>query len=202
MQGPGARDRIANLPMTSTGSSPGQTGWTPVAVPYRIADAKLNATRAYNHPLWLRRKLPRDVVIEFDVMSKSQAGDIKGRALRRWRVFRPGQGTLYDPTRLCESSWVGGHNSNSIIGRLGEHDDAVKAQRRGSPASPRPWNQAAPTISPSPVRVGSSDWRLDGVPFLAWTDPSPLSGSGHEFFAVNDWEADVSFDNLRIRPAK
>jgi hypothetical protein len=47
---------------------------------------------------------------------------------------------------------------------------------------------------------GLIDWKLDGAPFLAWTDPSPLAGSGHEFFAINDWEADVYFDNLRIRP--
>jgi hypothetical protein len=49
---------------------------------------------------------------------------------------------------------------------------------------------------------GLVDWKLDGAPFLTWTDPAPLSGPGHEFFALNDWEADVYFDNLRIRPAK
>ena len=47
---------------------------------------------------------------------------------------------------------------------------------------------------------GLIDWKLDGAPFLAWTDPAPLSGSDHEFFAIDDWEADVCFDNLRIRP--
>ena len=44
-------------------------------------------------------------------------------------------------------------------------------------------------------------WLIDGNPFLAWTDPAPLAGAGHEYFAVNDWEAHVTFDNLRIRPA-
>ena len=48
---------------------------------------------------------------------------------------------------------------------------------------------------------GTIEWKLNGQPYLKWTDPEPLAGSGHEFFAINDWEADVSFDNLAIRPA-
>ena len=41
---------------------------------------------------------------------------------------------------------------------------------------------------------------IDGQPFLAWTDPEPLAGPGHEYLAINDWESDVTFDNLPIRP--
>ena len=102
---------------------------------YRIADGKLNVTRAYNHPLWLRRKLPRDVVIEFDVMSKSPAGDIKVELFGDGESFDPDKGR-YDPTSyvIVLGGW---NNSNSIIGRLGEHDDAVKAAKSaGSRAAP------------------------------------------------------------------
>ena len=41
----------------------------------------------------------------------------------------------------------------------------------------------------------------DGRPFLAWTDPEPLAGAGHEYLAFDDWEAPLTFDDLRIRPA-
>ena len=166
---------------------------------YRIAGGKLNVTRAYNHPLWLRRKLPRDVVIEFDVTSKSPAGDIKVELFGDGESFDPDKGR-YDPTSyvIVLGGW---NNSSSIIGRLGEHDDAVKAARARDPGQPPPV-ELGRSYHFTITRQGEMiDWRLDGAPFLAWTDPSPLAGAGHEFFAFNDWEADVHFDSLRIRPA-
>jgi Farnesoic acid 0-methyl transferase len=165
---------------------------------YRIASGRLNATHAYNHPLWLRRKLPRDVVIEFDVMSKSPAGDIKVEIYGDGESFDPDKGR-YDPTSyvIVLGGW---NNSNSIIGRLGEHDDAVKASRVRAPGHPPPVEMGRTYHFTITRQGGTIDWKLDGAPFLAWTDPSPLFGPGHEFFAVDDWEADVHFDNLRIRP--
>ena len=47
---------------------------------------------------------------------------------------------------------------------------------------------------------GAIDWAIDGNPFLSWTDPEPLAGPPTSTSAVNDWEADVTFDNLHIRP--
>ena len=167
---------------------------------YRIAGGKLNVTHAYNHPLWLRRKLPRDVVIEFDVMSKSPAGDIKVELYGDGESFDPDK-DRYDPTSyvIILGGW---DNSNSIIGRLGEHDDAVKAAKARDPRQPPPIALGRNYHFTITRQGGLVDWKLDGAPFLTWTDPAPLSGPGHEFFALNDWEADVYFDNLRIRPAK
>jgi hypothetical protein len=167
---------------------------------YRIAGGKLNVTHAYNHPLWLRRKLPRDVVIEFDVMSKSPAGDIKVELYGDGESFDPDK-DRYDPTSyvIILGGW---DNSNSIIGRLGEHDDAVKAAKARDPRQPPPVALGRNYHFTITRQGGLIDWKLDGAPFLTWTDPAPLSGPGHEFFALNDWEADVYFDNLRIRPAK
>ena len=82
-----------------------------------------------------------------------------------------------------------------MICRNNEHDDGRKAERRAPPVElGRSYHW---TIT---RRGGAIDWLVDGQPFLAWTDPSPLAGTGHEYFAVNDWEADVYFDNLAIRP--
>lgn len=166
---------------------------------YRITAGRLNVSHAYNHPLWLRRKLPHDLVIEFDVMSKSPAGDIKVELFGDGESFDPDKGR-YDPTSYL-IVFGGWGNSDSIIGRLGEHDDAVKASRARRPDQPPPVEVGRTYHFGITRRGGLIDWKIDGAPFLAWTDPSPLSGPGHEFFAINDWESDVHFDNLRISPA-
>jgi len=164
-----------------------------------IKDGKLSLARAYNHPVWLRRKLPRNVQIDFDAVSRSPAGDLKVELFGDGESFDPDKGR-YDPTgyMIVMGGW---HNSRSIISRLGEHDDAVKAARDrvGSEPLVVPGRTYHFTVI---RRGGSIDWKIDGVPYLNWTDPEPLNGSGHEFFAINDWEADVSFDNLTIRPVE
>jgi len=167
--------------------------WTNTGADYRITDGRLNVSNAYNHPAWLRRKLPRDAVIELDAMSKSPAGDLK--------IEIYGDGTSFDPDKggYVSSGYVlifgGWRNSLSVICRNNEHDEGRKTQR------------TAPAVEPGRSyhwtvtrRGGALDWRIDGQPFLAWTDPEPLAGAGHEYLAVNDWEADVYFDNFNIRP--
>jgi hypothetical protein len=41
---------------------------------------------------------------------------------------------------------------------------------------------------------------IDGKLALEMDDLSPLSGPGHAFFAFNNWETEVHFDNLVVRP--
>ena len=171
--------------------------WLDTSQGARIKDGKLNLAQAHNHPVWLRRKLPRNVQIDFDAVSRSPAGDLKVEVFGDGESFDPDKGR-YDPTSymIVMGGW---NNSRSIISRLGEHDEAVKAARDRDGAQPlvvlgRTYHF---TIT---RRGGVIDWKLDGAPYLSWTDPQPLEGPGHEFFAINDWEADVSFDNLTIRP--
>jgi hypothetical protein len=162
-----------------------------------IKDGKLNVARAYNHPVWLRRKLPRDVQIDFDAVSRSPAGDLKVELFGDGESFDPDKGR-YDPTSymIVMGGW---NNSKSIISRLGEHDEAVKAARDRQ--GPEPLVITGRSYHFTVTRRGGLiDWKIDGAPYLAWDDPQPLAGNGHEFFALNDWEADVSFDNLTIRP--
>ena len=171
--------------------------WLDTSNGARIKDGKLNLVRAYNHPIWLRRKLPRNVQIDFDAVSQSPAGDLKVELFGDGESFDSDKGR-YDPTSYM-IVFGGWNNSKSIISRLGEHDEAVKAARDREGAQPlvvlgRSYHF---TIT---RRGGLIDWKIDGAPYLSWDDPEPLAGSGHEFFAINDWEADVSFDNLTIRP--
>ena len=161
---------------------------------FRIREGKLNVAGAVNHPLWLRKRLPRDVIVELDVMSKSEAGDIKIELYGDGESFDPDQGE-YNPTGYM-FVFGGWNNSLSIISKLGEHDDAVKARR------PDPKVEPGRTYHWKIVkRGGYIDWQVDGRPFLQYFDPQPLSGPGHEFFAINNWETDVSYDNISIRPA-
>lgn len=43
-------------------------------------------------------------------------------------------------------------------------------------------------------------WELDGATALELSDPSPLSGSGHDRFGFSSWSNDTYFDNLKIVP--
>jgi hypothetical protein len=168
-------------------------GWTNTGADYRIADGRLVVSNAYNHPAWLRKKLPRDASIELDVQSNSPAGDIK--------VELYGDGQSFDPDKgsYVSSGYVlifgGWNNSLSVICRNNEHDDGRKAERhdvRVVPGRRYHWSITR--------RGGAIDWAIDGQPFLAWTDPDPLAGAGHEHLGVNDWQSEVSFDNLNVRP--
>lgn len=45
---------------------------------------------------------------------------------------------------------------------------------------------------------GRIRWEIDGQIALEMTDPSPLSGSGHDRFGFSSWANDTYFDNLGI----
>ncbi len=161
---------------------------------FRVRDGKLNVSNAHNHPLWLRKRLPPDVIVELDVMSRSPAGDIKIELYGDGESFDPDEGA-YFPTGYI-FVFGGWSNTLSIIGKLGEHEEGVKAKR------------AAPGVVPGQTyhwqitrKGGQLDWKIDGQPFLSWTDPSPLYGDDKAYLAFNDWESDVYYDNLSIRPA-
>ena len=80
----------------------------------------------------------------------------------------------------------GWNNSLSVICRQEEHGAGRKAAR--SDIRVEPGRSYHFTIT---RQGGALDWAIDGRPFLAWTDPEPLAGAGHEYLAVNDWEADA-----------
>jgi hypothetical protein len=168
--------------------------WNATSPAYHIAGGALAISNGYNHPAWLRRRLPADAVIDVDVMSKSPAGDIKVELYGDGASFDPDKGS-YDSTGyvLIFGGW---HNSLSVICRLEEHGAGRKAERDDVKVEPGQHYHFTITR-----KNGAIDWAIDGRPFLAWTDPDPLGGPTHEYFAVNDWEADVTFDNLHIRRA-
>ncbi|GAB5549307.1 MAG: hypothetical protein SangKO_090670 [Sandaracinaceae bacterium] len=158
---------------------------------YRIQNGWLNIQGARNRPLWLRRRLPRDVRVEFDVRSESPQGDIKVE------IFGDGSSRATSESYTATSYVVvfgGWNNSLNIIARMDEHaDDRAVGPRR--PVEP------GRTYRMKIERIGDTITAyVDGEELVSLTDPDPLEGRGHDHFAFNDWEADLWFDNLRITP--
>jgi Farnesoic acid 0-methyl transferase len=172
--------------------------WLDTSSQGRVMDGKLVVSEGRNRPLWLRKRLPPGAVVELDVMSKSPDGDIKIELYGDGESFDPDEGR-YDPTGYV-FVFGGWQNTASVIGKLGEHDDAVKASKRHPEQAPRvePGRTYHFTIT---RKGGDIEWKIDGAPFLAWSDPAPLTGPAHEYLAITNWKVEVVFDNLQIRPA-
>ena len=168
--------------------------WRATGGGYQLVNGAVNAQGAFNHPLWLRKKLPRDAAVELDVWSTSPEGDIK--------VELYGDGRSYDPDKggYLATGYVavmgGWKNSKSQIARLDEHgkDVAARAQPRVEPNKRYHWKLVR--------KSGHLDWYVDDMatPFLSLDDPQPLEGAGHEYFAINNWQTDTWFDNVRVSP--
>ena len=167
--------------------------WHDTGGGYALRDGALRIKKAYNHPLWLRQRLPANVAIELDVMSNSPSGDIKFEIYGDGESFDPDkQGYIATGYVLVFGGWS---NSLSIIAKQNEHNEGVKASRPDVRVQPGKTYHYKVTR-----KDGVIDWQIDGQPFLRYADPEPLKGSGNEFFGFNNWESDVVFDNLSIRP--
>ena len=171
--------------------------WLDTSHGARIKDGKLNLVRAYNHPVWLRRKLPRNVQIDFDAVSQSPAGDLKVELFGDGESFDPDKGR-YDPTSYM-IVFGGWNNSKSIISRLGEHDEAVKAarDRQGSPAAGGHGRTYHFTIT---RRGGLIDWKLDGAPYLSLGRSRAAGRSGTRIFRHQRLGGRRQFRQPDIRP--
>src|SRR5262249_56444759 len=82
----------------------------------------------------------------------------------------------------------------STLARLNEHGDDRKMRADIKVEKGRRYHF---TIR---RKGGHIDWLIDNQPFLALDDPAPLDGPEHAYFAINDWEAELHFDHLRISP--
>ena len=165
--------------------------WLATAPVYRIEKGELVVKGARNHPLWLKRELPDDAVIELDAWSADPAGDLKVEAWGDGKSHA--QSLEYTSTGyvLIHGGW---HNRVTALCRMEEHghdrrtrtDMPVERGRRYH------WLIAR--------RGGRLEWFIDGKLALDLNDPQPLTGPGHRHFAFDDCEAELHFDNLVIRP--
>jgi hypothetical protein len=174
--------------------------WRTTGPEWRIEGGRLCGKGAHNHGVWLARTLPINCRIEFDALSNSPDGDIKTE------VFGDGasaaSGASYNDATSYLTIFGGWKNSFHVLARLNEH------------ASDRPEIKIAPGTDDErarPVNAGQvyhfKIERADGKTLRWWvgdmlmfkfTDPEPLSGSGHDHFGFNDWEVPVCFDNVKV----
>lgn len=169
------------------------SNYYPTGGDYRIVDGVLHASDGYNHPLWLRKKLPRDARIELDVWAGTEHGDIK------IELWGDGRSHARNKGAYTASGYVaifgGWKNSKSILARQDEHGSELSVDKT------RTRVEAERRYHWTLVRQGNTiEWSIDGKPFLTYEDDSPLEGDGHAYFAFANWELATRFDNLRITP--
>jgi hypothetical protein len=163
--------------------------WRNTGGSYQIVDGKLRVRGSRNKPLWLKRTLPRDARIEFDVRSESPEGDIKVE------VYGDGVSKATEASYTATSYVVifgGWNNSKNVLARMNEHgadrvEGASKKVEKGR------------TYHMKIERKGDtiSAW-VDGQLLVKMTDKDPLWGTGHDHFAINNWQSELWFDNLTI----
>ena len=184
---------------------------------WRTQSGELFSPGVKNNPLWLKAKLPQNVVIDFDARASSPEGDI------RVELFGNGVDHL-SGYELIQGGW---NNTVSAIVRLDENSRTMsqlmaEAQRvANSLGMPKGGLAETGIFKPeTPVRVDTRSsvrpqkkyhwrierrgsvlrWSIDGQPFLELDDPFPLTGSKHDRFGFSSNESDIFYDNLRIVP--
>lgn len=163
--------------------------WNVTGGAWRLVEGGLRIRDARNHPLWLRRTLPRDVRVEFDATTDTH--DIKVE------IFGDGVSHALSESYTATSYVVifgGWNNQHNVLARMDEHaEDRVM----GAPLRVQP-NHTYHFVIERRGSVISVD--VDGQRLMSLDDPEPLAGRGHDHFGFNNWSSDVTFDNLRILP--
>jgi hypothetical protein len=164
--------------------------WLDTGGGYRIENGMLRAQGARNHPLWLKKtKLPTNTKVLFTAFSTSPDVDIKVE------LFGDGKSKA-NAVSYNATSYVfilgGWRNSMTIIAKMDEHGNDRKVRKK-------PRGIVNKKYRFSIVRSGHHlAWSIDEKEFLEMNDPKPLMGSGHEYFAINNWSSEVFFDDLAI----
>ncbi|MHB8872085.1 MAG: DUF6250 domain-containing protein [Myxococcaceae bacterium] len=205
------------LPFRDTFSDPGTVAknyWTAGGL-WRAQNGELLAPGVKGNPLWLKARLPDDVVVEFDVRSASPEGDLKVELF----------GNGLDRNSGYTFILGGWNNSLAVIARLDENAPSmqrlreqaarVAAERRLPNAGLletgvyRADTRARVELS-FPAQMGRTyhwrierrgsliRWSIDGQPFMEFDDPLPLKGPDHDRFGFANWESQLYFDNLVI----
>jgi hypothetical protein len=161
---------------------------------YHVEQGALSAKGAHNHPLWLRKRLPRDVRVDLDAWSNEARGDIKIELFGDGHSYDP-DGGRYTATGY-ELIFGGWFNSKSIVARLDEHGNDVVQRTEPKVVAKQHYHWRIER------QRNTLTWFIDDMntPFLRYEDPRPLEGAGHEYLGVNNWETDTWFDNLVISP--
>jgi hypothetical protein len=167
---------------------------------YVVYGGRLHVAKAYNHPLWLKRRLPPSAVIEFDAWSHTPDGDIKVEIYGDGRSFTDHRGAYRGTGYIvCLGGWK---NTKSFIARQLEHPPKRRARELMVSRKDFKVKRGQKYHFRIVRKGGEIRWELDGKEFLSFMDRRPLAGRGHDHFAYSNWESEVAFDNLSIRPLR
>jgi hypothetical protein len=176
--------------------------WLATSPQWRPEDGRLCVRNARNHPLWLKRRLPKNARIEFTATSYSDDGDIK---VEMWGDGKSSAAsTSYNDATGYLAIFGGWQNKFHVLARLDEHAPN-RPEIKLVPDSDDP--KAAPVEKDTEYnfRIERSDgrtirWLVDDIELFAFQDKAPLSGPGHDHFGFNNWQVRVCFDDLKIVP--
>jgi hypothetical protein len=176
--------------------------WNVLGPAWRIENGRLCGRGAKNHGAWLKRRLPTNARIEFDAIAESPIGDLKAEF---WGDGQSGAtGASYTNATSYLVIFGGWKNAKHVLARLDEHGDD-RLELDVDPKSDDERERAVSPGQPYHFKIERADgrtlvWSINGVVYFELADTEPLVGAGHEHFGVNDWEAPVCFDNLKVTP--
>ncbi len=154
---------------------------------WEIKNGALHSSNSKNVPLWLKLKLPENVIIEFDAWAeKTNFCDLKCEIFADGRIHASGY-------IIILGGWK---NQISTIARLDEHEK-TRIEKRPTECDPKARHH---------FRIirynGKIEWYLNDKPYMERADKEPLFGSKHNRFAFSNWMTDAYYDNLSIREYK
>jgi hypothetical protein len=150
---------------------------------WAIKDGALHSSGEKNIPLWLNVELPRNVQVDFDAWSRSAAVDTK------IEIF--GDGLNHESGYIV--IFGGWNNAITTIARLDEHEK-TRVEKRTKWEKDRRYHWTV-------KRQGDElEFLVDGVKIVGYKDKDPLYGPRNNKLAFTNWESDVSYDNLVIKP--
>ncbi len=169
---------------------------------YSIRNGRVCTAKPRNHPLWLKRKLPANVRVEFDAIPLTNNGDIKAE------LFGDGCGfdtTGNEYTSTAYVAVLGAHNNTEHwLARLYEHGPEARITRliAGGDSIADSKLVQGTTYKFELVRTDGKEVRflVNGTLVHAMPDAQPLAGEGHDHFAFDGWDAQVCFDKLTVTP--
>jgi hypothetical protein len=169
---------------------------------YFIRSGRLCISKPRNHPLWLKKKLPTNVRVEFEATPTSNTADVKVELFGDGCAF-DAEGRDYTATAYV--AVLGAHNNTEHwLARLFEHGpDAKKTQLlAGAPslASSRLIAQTNYHVELERTEGKTLTFKVDGTLIHDFVDAQPLAGPGHDHFAFNGWDAPSCFDKLTVTP--
>lgn len=160
--------------------------WLPTGGQWMIDKGTVYTTGANNAPLFLKARLPDDVVVEVDVTSETAEVDAKIELMTDGRTHQSGYIFIL-------GGWAQ-KGPKSVIARLDEHSDDRKVKTPIGVVGRRTYHWRIEKEG------GDLRWYIDGRLYMSYSDSSPLQGPGHDRFAFSNWQNELRFDNLKIWP--